>query len=190
MSNNIKAIIFDFMGVLLLKRQDYVSSPIVDAIDKEIGQVTNDVIFKQQIMEKYQLSKMDFEKILEKIDEKYEVNEDLWKLLPDLRNMYKLAIINNGTVLTLPMFDKSYDIKGNFDLYVNSAIEGVKKPDPKIYLLTAKRLEVTADECLYMDDQIENVTAAEKLGMKGIWWKDKEAGMRKFLEFVNRDKSI
>jgi epoxide hydrolase-like predicted phosphatase len=185
MSNDIKAILFDFMGVLLLKKQGYIADPVVDAIDKEIGQVTNDIVFKNQVMEQYQLNEIDFEKILEKIDEKYEVNNDLWKLLPDLRSKYKLAIINNGTVLTLPMFEKSYDIKGNFDLYINSAIEGIKKPDPKIYLLTAERLGVSAEQCLYMDDIEVNVMAAERLGMKVIWWKNKEKGMKEFLDYIS-----
>lgn len=185
MPNNIKAILFDFMGVLLLKKQNYIPDLVVDAIDKEIGHVTDDTAFKKQVMEQYRLSEADFEKILEKIDEKYEVNENLWKLLPDLRLKYKLAIINNGTVLTLPMFEKSYNIKGNFDLYVNSAIEGIKKPDPKIYLLTAERLAVPAKQCLYMDDQKINVMAAERLGMKVIWWENKEEGMKKFMEFIN-----
>lgn len=184
--SSIKAILFDFMGVLLFKRQDYIPDPLVDAIDKDIGQVTNDVLFKNQTLKKYDLSEAEFEKILQKIDEKYEMNQDLWQLLPELRKKYKLAIINNGTVLTLPMFEKDYHISENFDLYVNSAMEGVKKPDPEIYLLTAKRLGVAPDECLYMDDSIINVEAAEKLGMKGIYWENKEIGRQRFLEFANR----
>ena len=180
-----KAILFDFIGVLLLKKQNYIADPVVDAIDKAIGQVTDDVAFKKQTMEQYRLSEIDFEKILKKINEKYEVNNDLWKLLPDLRLKYRLAIINNGTALTLPTFEKSYDIKGNFDLYINSAIEGIKKPDPNIYLLTAERLGVSVEHCLYIDDLEVNVIAAEKLGMKVIWLEDKEKGMREFLDYIS-----
>lgn len=185
MTQDIKAIIFDFMGVLLFKRLDYVANPIVDAIDKDICQVTDDILFKQQTLEKYHLSEAEFEEILHKINDKYEMNEELWKLLPSLRQKYKLAIINNGTVLTLPLFEKEYDIRGNFDLYINSAVEGIKKPDPKIYLLATQRLGIAAEQCLYMDDLAINVAAAEKLGMKIIHWENKEEGMKKFLDFLN-----
>jgi len=182
--NNIKAILFDFMGVLLLKRRDYVPDPLIDAIDAEIGQVTDDAAFKRETLRKYNLNEVEFEKILRTIDDKYEANDELWRLLPELRQKYKLAIINNGTVLTLPLFEKQYHIKDNFDLYVNSAIEGVRKPDPKIYLLTAERLGVLPGQCLYMDDVPANTDAAAALGMETIWWENREEGMRKFKEFI------
>lgn len=184
MNSNIKAILFDFMGVLLLKRNDYIPDVLVDEIDKKIGQVTDDVVFKQETLSKYRLTEDEFEKILQKIDQKYKANQELWSLLPDLRSKYLLGIINNGTVLTLPMFEEEYGINKNFDVYVNSAIEGIKKPDPKIYLLAAERLGVMPEQCLYMDDQIINVESAKKLGMSTVYWENEQIGMKKFLEII------
>ncbi len=182
--NDIKAILFDFMGVLLFKRSDYLSDPLVDAIDKEMGQVTDEIVFKQKMLSEHNLSEAEFEQVTKKIGEKYEANQVLWKLLPELRKKYKLGIVNNGAILTLPMFEAEYGIKSKFDLYVNSAIEGIKKPDPRIFMIAVERLGINQSECLYMDDLIVNVEAAEKLGMKVICWDNKEQGMKKFLEFV------
>ena len=52
--------------------------------------------------------------------------------------------------------------------------EGIKKPDPKIFLLTCNRLDVRPEECVFIDDTLENVEAANKLGMKSFWWNKHE----------------
>ena len=46
------------------------------------------------------------------------------------------------------------------------------KPDPAIYRLAAERLGVKPEECVFVDDLLENVEAAESIGMKGIVFKD------------------
>lgn len=56
-----------------------------------------------------------------------------------------------------------------FDAVVDSAHEGVRKPDPRIFRLTLERLGGTAPEdAVFLDDFHGNVAAAERLGMRGI----------------------
>lgn len=150
--NNIRAILFDFMGVLLFRRSNYILDQIVDEIDNIIGSVTDDNVFKNQTCEKFHLNRHQFNNILDKVVNKYEPYTPLWELLSKLRKIYKLAIVNNGTGLTLPNFQAKFDIDGKFDLFVSSAKEGIKKPDPEIYLLVAQKLGVKPSECLFMDD--------------------------------------
>ena len=71
-----------------------------------------------------------------------------------------------------------------YDLFVNSALQGVRKPDPKIYLVTCDKLKVKPTECLFMDDTLENIETANKLGMQTIWWnkaEDKKGLLNKFV---------
>jgi HAD superfamily hydrolase (TIGR01509 family) len=44
----------------------------------------------------------------------------------------------------------------------------MKKPDPEVYALVLKRLEVPADKCLVIEDSINGVTAAAALGLKVV----------------------
>jgi epoxide hydrolase-like predicted phosphatase len=180
----IKAILFDFHGVLVFQRENYQSDRIVDAIDREIGAITNDAAFKRDTLEKYGLDEKEFSEVLEKIVDKYEKFPAMWKLLPELRKKYKLAIINNGTFLTIPKFDARHSIYKNFDLFVSSAVEGFKKPDARIYRLAAQRLGVAPEECLFMDDAKINIDGAENIGIKSIWWENKEIGFKKFKDFL------
>jgi epoxide hydrolase-like predicted phosphatase len=55
-----------------------------------------------------------------------------------------------------------------FDVTVISAEVRMHKPQPQIYRLAAKRLEVTPEECLFVDDLKENCDGAETVGMTAI----------------------
>lgn len=179
-----KAIIFDFHGVLVFRRKNYQPNAVVDGIDVMIGDCVNDAEFNARAMGKYGLNEKEFQSVLNRIVDKYEKFPAIWELLPRLRQKYKLAIINNGTFLTVPKFDAKFSIYRNFDLFVSSAVEGIKKPNARIYRLAAQRLGVVPEECLFMDDSKINVDGAEAVGMEAIRWESREAGFGKFADFL------
>ncbi|HEU5302953.1 MAG TPA: HAD family phosphatase [Acidimicrobiia bacterium] len=55
-----------------------------------------------------------------------------------------------------------------FDVIVESAIEGLRKPDPRIYELTCARLGVAPAEAVFLDDLGVNLKSARALGMTTI----------------------
>jgi putative hydrolase of the HAD superfamily len=55
-----------------------------------------------------------------------------------------------------------------FDLVVESSIEGIRKPDPRIYELTCERLGVRPEEAVFLDDLGVNLKPARALGMHTI----------------------
>ena len=55
-----------------------------------------------------------------------------------------------------------------FDEFVESAIEGLQKPDPRIYDLVLGRLNVPADAAVFLDDIGRNLKAAREMGMTTI----------------------
>jgi len=55
-----------------------------------------------------------------------------------------------------------------FDVFVESSVEGLRKPDPRIYELTCERLGIAADEAAFLDDIGSNLKAARALGMATI----------------------
>ena len=185
MKNEIKAIIFDFVGVLLFERSGYAPDYYVDEADKAIGRMDNDDEFKAKITKKFSLGEKEFDSLLRRIVNKYEPLLPLWSLLPELRRKYKLAVINNGTALTLAKFQLKYEINEKFDLFISSAIEGIGKPDKEIYLRAAGRLNVKPEDCLFMDDSLKNVRGAQTAGMQTIWWRNRESGFERFVKYLN-----
>lgn len=59
-------------------------------------------------------------------------------------------------------------IRDRFDVFVESAVEGVHKPDPAIFRIALDRLEVAAEEAVFLDDIGRNLKAAQSLGMTTI----------------------
>ncbi len=61
-----------------------------------------------------------------------------------------------------------------FELVIDSAFVGVRKPDPEIYELTVTGLGVPAAECLFVDDIEVNCEAARAAGMTAVVFGDTE----------------
>jgi len=182
--SEIGAIFFDFVGVLLFPRNNYVTDKTIDAIDEMVGQVVNDNDFRRTVCARFQMDDDRFQGILARIVDKYEPYSPMWDLLPDLRKSLKLGIINNGTKLTFPYFDAKLKITERFDVFISSAIEGLRKPDPEIYLRACQQLGVEPHTCLFMDDSKQNVLGAQRVGMQVIHWKNREDGYQRFIEIV------
>ncbi|MEM8695391.1 MAG: HAD-IA family hydrolase [Pseudomonadota bacterium] len=60
------------------------------------------------------------------------------------------------------------DIMIRFDHVIESSKVGVRKPDPRIYMMMCEALEVEPDECVYLDDLGINCKPAAALGMTAI----------------------
>jgi len=164
------------VGVLVFKKLNYSAFTInqinADKIEKLYNHIDDQKLLTD-IKENLNLGKEELEKALCYIPAKYEKFPEIWELLPNLKNNFKLAVINNGNSLAKRYWDEKFDFSV-FNIFIRSAEEKIKKPDPKIFLITCERLGVKPEECLFMDDSLENIKAAEKLGMETIWWNKEE----------------
>jgi putative hydrolase of the HAD superfamily len=71
-----------------------------------------------------------------------------------------------------------------FDTIVESAVEGLRKPDPRIYELVCARLDVTPAESVFLDDLGVNLKAARALGMTTIKVADPHAALDELADVV------
>jgi putative hydrolase of the HAD superfamily len=56
----------------------------------------------------------------------------------------------------------------HFHAIIESSKAGVRKPDPKIYLMMCDQLQVRPEACVYLDDLGVNCKPAAVLGMRAI----------------------
>ncbi len=78
------------------------------------------------------------------------------------------ALTNNWTDEKRRLTPNGLHETGLFDVIVESAIERLRKPDPRIYALALARLDVLASEAVFLDDLGMNLKPARQMGMATI----------------------
>ncbi len=98
-------------------------------------------------------------------------NEPMIELMRELRDRgLRMALLTNNVREWEPLWRSMLPVDEIFELVVDSAFVGIRKPDRAIYELTLERLDggVEASECLFVDDVLDNVETARSLGMTAI----------------------
>ena len=85
---------------------------------------------------------------------------------------YRMALCTNNVREWEPRWRAMLPVDEIFELVVDSAFVGMRKPDPEIYELTLERLGVTAAEAVFVDDIDVNCDAARELGMTAVHFRD------------------
>jgi putative hydrolase of the HAD superfamily len=102
-------------------------------------------------------------------------NERMIELMAALRGEgYRMALVTNNVREWEPRWRAMAPIDDIFELVIDSAYVGVRKPDPQIYELTVQRLGVPAPQCLFVDDLESNCAAARAAGVQAIVYRDAE----------------
>jgi putative hydrolase of the HAD superfamily len=100
-----------------------------------------------------------------------EPNQELLEYLRGLRERgLRLALLTNNVREWEPLWRAKLPVDELFEVVVDSAFVGVRKPDPEIYRLTLERLDLPAEACVFVDDNELNVRAARELGMRAVWF--------------------
>jgi epoxide hydrolase-like predicted phosphatase len=59
-----------------------------------------------------------------------------------------------------------------FEEIVDSSHVGMRKPEPEIYELTCRRMHITPQESIFVDDNEDNIAAARAFGMEAVHFVD------------------
>jgi putative hydrolase of the HAD superfamily len=87
-----------------------------------------------------------------------------------LRGKVKLGAITNNVAREEAAVTRTsgIDVQSLFDVVVESAIEGVRKPEPRIYQIACEKLGISPHEAVFLDDLGANLKGARALGMVTI----------------------
>ena len=91
-------------------------------------------------------------------------------LLEALKERVRLGIITNGLVDVQHEKLRICQLTGYFDAFVISEEVGVKKPDPKIFSIALKELDVKAPEAGFVGDSWQaDMLGAQASGLRAVW---------------------
>ena len=99
--------------------------------------------------------------------------EEAVPVLDELSRKYRLVLVSNfyGNVETVL---KDFGIAKYFPRIIESAVVGVRKPDPKIFSLGVEALGCLPEETVVIGDSYrKDIEPAEKIGCRAIWIKGK-----------------
>ena len=102
------------------------------------------------------------------------IDHELVDFLRGLRPRYYVGLISNAWP-DMRTYIQEHGFDDAFDHMVISAEVGVVKPDARIYQIALEHAEVNPNEAVFVDDFHENIEGSEKVGMRGIHFKDPEA---------------
>ena len=89
----------------------------------------------------------------------------------------KTAALTNNWADDPARTDRASPTDDWFDVMVESAAEGLRKPDPRIYALVCERLDVSPPATVFLDDLGANLKPARELGMTTIKVAEPEAAL-------------
>jgi putative hydrolase of the HAD superfamily len=83
--------------------------------------------------------------------------------------------------------DETRAIKAHFDVFIESSVEGLRKPDPAIYRIACERLETPPEAIVFLDDIGHNLKPARAMGMATIKVEDPGPALDELARIVGLD---
>ena len=98
-------------------------------------------------------------------------DSNVLNLLSIISNNYKIAIITNGTTYRQKVKIKNSNLGFFMDEIIMSEEVGISKPDPNVFNLALDRLDVSANETIFIGDNLElDIKGSRNAGLTDVWF--------------------
>lgn len=182
----IKTVIFDYDGVV--KKSQKLSLDIADLYKISVEECEKFSPQLKLIIEKFDKGLIAEEKfwmefsdalgkaVPEKCEEKArKMYKDKFVFFPEVIGLieklksegFRLSILSNMFPYQAEIIKENNGYALFDDVFI-SCERGIKKPNLEFYELVIREMNVSPQECLFIDDKEENLLPAEKLGMKTV----------------------
>ena len=96
-------------------------------------------------------------------------NEPMIELMRELQGAgHRMALLTNNVREWEPLWRSMLPVDEIFELVIDSAFVGCRKPEPEIYEITLESLGVEPERCLFVDDVEANCDGARALGLTAV----------------------
>ena len=188
----IKTIFFDIGGVLIDIHPERTYQYLSDSADVEVNMVKESfpwdahdqyergimnnedwfITYKESLPQPCCLKRLDFWNAWKLLlgEEKNTVN-----ILEALNKQYSIWLLSNTNPKHIQdEIEKRYLFPSLVNGAVYSFDVGVRKPEKEIYEIAMQRANTKPQECLFIDDLLENIQAAKQIGIEGIHFRSSE----------------
>lgn len=113
-----------------------------------------------------------------------DIDNELVSLISTLNQKFKLGLLSNAMDSTRFWLTEKYNLLSFFDVSIFSGEVKMAKPGFEIYRLILDQLEVKAQESIFIDDFIENIEAANHLGITTIHYQTTNQTINRINELI------
>ncbi len=179
-----EAVIFDMDGVLIDSEPIHVviekklfsklGIEVTDDVHRSYMGASNDYMYTDlrtrfkltesvsELMERDELFRSEYFKLLETIP----VNDGLISLLNQIKIAgLKLAVATSSSPEIVNILLNKCGISHYFDAIVTTSEAGKSKPSPEVYILAAKKIGISPENCIVFEDSPNGLLAAKSAGM-------------------------
>jgi putative hydrolase of the HAD superfamily len=115
------------------------------------------------------------------------------EVLRHVKTRYRVGCITNnvkggrgpGMANSAERAERMAEVMALFDLVVESSIEGIRKPNPRIYQIACERLAVEPGRTVFLDDLGINLKPAKALGMRTIKVLDEDQAIAELADILD-----
>lgn len=182
----IKVIAFDLVGVLV-NEKDIVLSDEEEKLERLFGPNLSDEDYLKEANKivNDETNIIDITGAL--INKLYKVKDkDLFKKIKEIDSNIKIVIATNHVSFIRNFIDTYFDTSYLDGLIISAEINKIK-PNLDFYEFILDKYKINANELLFLDDNIENVNGAKKLGIQTIKV-EKNNNLVSEIEFYIKDK--
>lgn len=200
----VKAVFWDFGGVIVRTQNPTPREELA----KELGISRKELeylVFSSESGEKAQRGEISYETHWENLqklfnlsrDEILQLQEKFWasdsvdqQLVEYIRQLQKstsTGLISNAFSDLHFHLNETLQIADLFNVLIISAEVGIVKPNPEIYYYALNQLNVHPSESIFIDDKLDNILAANQIGMHGIVFRNTEQTIADIDQIINSE---
>lgn len=163
----IKIIAFDLVGVLV-NEKDIKLTEVEDKLERMFGPNSNDTEFLVKAKKFINEDSIIIRTTEELIFKLYKIREKgLFKKIKNKYNNIKIIIATNHVSFVRNFIEETFEVEYLDDIIISSEIHKIK-PNSDFYEHILKKYNINAEELLFLDDNLHNITSAKKMGIKVI----------------------
>jgi len=194
--DNIKAILFDYDGVMTIDKTgtesicNYISNTIgIDKsiFEKEYRKYNKDLLYGKPTSEIWEeLCKSINKNIpLSILYDSYKntpINMEMHELVLKIKDKnIKTGLITDNKADRIDYINKIFNLDKYFDIISVSGKLGYGKESDKIFIKTLEELKIKPEESIFIDNHESNLIIPKKMGIKTIYFNDEEKDMAKLI---------
>ena len=179
-----KLVLFDLGGVVVEVESDRLVLQVAQLLGRPFDEVQA-AVYHDELLLPFELGRIRAQAYYEGLKAKLKIpwtyeqfvrawngifreNKDVTFIMERLRRRHTLMALTNTNELHLGFIQKTVTSLGMLTDWIASCDVGLRKPDPRIYLLALERANAKPSEAVYVDDRPEMVEAGRGVGLHAI----------------------